>query len=492
MTFRRPLIYLRGSWWATFIVSVAFAQEPIRVNTRLVEVNVIARDAHGAIEGLTADSFKLFDNGKEQRIAVFKVTRALKSAEEPAKQNRVYSNRDASHDDQPRSATVFMIDTLNTEFGNQLYVKKNIQSLLNSFDPAKKLEQPIAIYLLAGGVQVLQGFTTDVGLLRKAISSFNPQMSRELEGANEAPIGRGRGSRRAAAQVRDFFNAQRVDMTLDSFKQLAQYLAPVPGRKKLIWISDAFPARYLQPDWMQPLNQADVAIYSVHARGLMVSRRDLGKDAINDVAELTGGRALINTNDFAGAIKTAMDDAEITYTLAFYPQDLKTDGNFHILKVKVDHPGTELRYRNGYFATEQRPFDKSQIADAMQRAADAPFDAMAIGLSAAMEPDARSPGALHIALHVNISDLALDNQNGKWVGAAELTFTAQSAGGRTLGFLSKTITFNLTEEAYAARRNDGLTIHQTIAAVPNAARIRVVVLDDRSGAAGSLTLDAKP
>jgi VWFA-related protein len=480
--------------------TLLFAQEPFRVNTRLVEVNVIVRDSNGPVAGLTTDSFKLFDNGKEQRIAVFKVSRLSQPGEVPAEAPvRTYSNRDSSHDDQARSATVLLIDTLNTEFEDQNMIKRNIQKLLNSFDPKKKLDQPIAIYLLGEDVRALQDFTRDVPPLRKAIGTFNPQESRELEGANEPnPTGRARGGRRAAATIRDFYNTQRTDMTLDVFKQLAQYLAPVPGRKKVIWISDTFPARYIQRSEftfekaMSLLNQADVAIYGVHARGLTVSRRDLGQDALYRMSDSTGGVTLQNTNDLGGSIRTAMNDAEITYTLAFYAQDQKPDGSFHLLKVKVDRPGTELRYRNGYFATEQRPFDQYQIDDTLRRATSAPFEATTIGLTATVDAEnPAAPGLFKIAVHINVADLSLDEQNGKWTGACQIAITPQAADGRGLAFTSKTINLNLTDEVYARARREGVTINQTIALNPKIDRVRVVVLDDRSGATGSLTLSPK-
>ena len=49
-------------------LAAAAAQEPIRVSTRLIEVNVVAHDSHGAVSGLKESDFKLFDNGKPQRI----------------------------------------------------------------------------------------------------------------------------------------------------------------------------------------------------------------------------------------------------------------------------------------------------------------------------------------------------------------------------------------------------------------------------------------
>ena len=46
--------------------------EPIRVTTRLVEVNVVARDKNGPVAGLTQGDFILRDRGRVQKIAIFR------------------------------------------------------------------------------------------------------------------------------------------------------------------------------------------------------------------------------------------------------------------------------------------------------------------------------------------------------------------------------------------------------------------------------------
>src|SRR5580765_7909818 len=51
------------------------AQEPssFRVNTRLVEVDVVVRAKDGPVTGLNKDDFRILDNGKPQDIATFSV-----------------------------------------------------------------------------------------------------------------------------------------------------------------------------------------------------------------------------------------------------------------------------------------------------------------------------------------------------------------------------------------------------------------------------------
>ena len=59
------------------MASAAQGETVLRVETRLIEVNVVAQDSRGhAATALTRDDFKLFDNGKEVSIDVFSAVSA--------------------------------------------------------------------------------------------------------------------------------------------------------------------------------------------------------------------------------------------------------------------------------------------------------------------------------------------------------------------------------------------------------------------------------
>ena len=80
---------------------------------------------------------------------------------------------------------------------------------------------------------------------------------------------------------------------------------------------------------------------------------------MEELAARTGGRAFFNTNDIAGAVRTAVADSTVTYTLGFYPQNDKFNNSFHNLKVKLtDFPHLELRYRKGYVDLSTPPQDE--------------------------------------------------------------------------------------------------------------------------------------
>src|SRR5580658_1009495 len=94
----------------------------IQVNTRLVPVDVVARNSKGPVSGLTKDDFTLFDKGKRQEIALFKVTDARAAHELAAPLPAgVVSNRMDQNGGEVRNTTAILVDHLNTPQEMQIF-----------------------------------------------------------------------------------------------------------------------------------------------------------------------------------------------------------------------------------------------------------------------------------------------------------------------------------------------------------------------------------
>src|SRR5580704_6188514 len=150
------------------------------------------------------------------------------------------------------------------------------------------------------------------------------------------------------AQEQSFQLQLRARYTLDALNQIARSLPGIPGRKNLIWFSGSFPINILPDgDLQNPfaivasaeeefrettnlLTASQVAVYPIDARGLMtspnLSAANSGSKYVRDptrfskdeakffqqtadehstmlqMAEETGGRAFINTNDLSQAV----------------------------------------------------------------------------------------------------------------------------------------------------------------------------------------------
>ncbi len=515
------------------IPALLLAQDPtIRVTTRLVQLNVVVRDSHGPVAGLKKSDFKIFDKGKEQQIALFNVSSVSSKPEKPATPipAGVFTNRPTPQSDAPVNATVLLIDALNTEMPDQQAAREPILKFLSSLD----LNRRVAIYLLSGhSLRVLQDFTDDPALLKKAIAGFHGESSNVLEGTRAELVAGGRGgasalAREAFAEMRDSANVDRASLTLAALSQIAGHLAQVPGRKSILWISSSFPSylihvhsspldanrenRSFQQEMIsasRALSAADIAIYPVDDRGI-IGQPDVdvrraggrrgssfsshngqvgrgaddvpeGVDSMQQLADLTGGVAFYNTNDIKGAIAKAMSDADVSYTLGFYADSSATDG-FHELKVKLNRPGLDVRHRKGYLAAPVKPPTENDVAAMLESTARGSLDSTAIGLIAAVN-------ATRVALRINFEDLSLEKQNGKWIGAVDIAYVSQSADGATLGSATKKVTFDLTDEQYAAHRREGLLLEQVVEPRKDLSRIRIAVLDERSAATGSVSVE---
>jgi VWFA-related protein len=118
-----------------------------------------------------------------------------------------------------------------------------------------------------------------------------------------------------------------------------------------VWITGGFPPiqayDHAIENVVRQINEADVAVYPIDARGLML-RSGSNFRIMDRFAESTGGRAYYNGSDVAGGIEGAIADSKSAYTIGFYLGDGERDRRFHALKVEVDRPGAVLRYRRGY------------------------------------------------------------------------------------------------------------------------------------------------
>ena len=66
------------------------------------------------------------------------------------------------------------------------------------------------------------------------------------------------------------------------------------------------------------------------------------------LAEETGGFAIVDTNDFAGALKRVDAETSDYYVLGFYSTNPDPNKRTRILEVKVDRPGVSVSARRGY------------------------------------------------------------------------------------------------------------------------------------------------
>jgi VWFA-related protein len=510
------------------------SEQPIvRVTTRLIQLNVVAQDRHGnPVTDLTKDDFVLKDAGKEQKIAVFSMERSDTMPSAPvggrvvagqALPPNTFTNR---VEQKVGAVTVILFDRLNTKMTDSIQAKAQLVKYIKQMSP----NDQVAIYVQGRDLKLVHDFSRSSEALIKAVNGDKLNAINTVA-ADADPADSDTGNDdldaavdRANAMLADYLNAARAQQTLESLQLIAQHVSQIPGRKNLVWISSGFPFSMNQDtmnidnprdsrDFNEEtqkmarfLNDANMAIYAIDARGLFqtaipdASQRgktntrtppaqpkiDHQYETFDIVAERTGGKAFHNTNDITGAIKKAVEDAKVTYTLGFYPDDAKWDGQFHKLTLHCNRSGVNIRYRPGYFASAAQPEQTTRRYTDIQQVLRAGANTNEIGFTVNMQP---KPGAITAQVVIDPANITLTEQEGKWVGS--LQFIAASGNVEKGQFDEpKTMVVNMKfpPEAHASVLKNGFTINHTFNLKPDTDQFRIAVKDVPSGALGSLVI----
>ena len=483
--------------------AIAFQTPTFRSSARLVQVNVIVRDKNGPVSNLTKDDFGLTDRGMPRMISIFSVATAKPTANAAPLPPNTFSNRPQDPRSSPGNVTIVLLDALNTlsygawfhddagptHFEDQAlaYGKNQLMKFVKDLDPKDR----VAIYALGRSLRVLCDFTNDPSQLQKVLAEYRDSSVTLAEVAEPPPSHTSSAELNAAIdpsnqKMAALANGGRAGLTMAALLAIANHAADIPGRKNLVWLTASLPST--GPAIARLLSRANIAIYPVDARGLVASFnphfRPIGIETMQELADETGGRAFYNNNDVSGAIRKAVDDSDVSYTLGFYLDSGSLDGKFHELKIRVDRPGVDIRYPSGYFAVT----DEATAAQRQRRihsALASPLESSAIHILARID---RSDRALEVSGSIDLRDLQLAETGGLRKGAVEIFLIQQGALGNVLDQTHSRFNLILNGEQYAAYLKSGVFFRQDIELKEGAATLRILLGDSASATVGSLII----
>jgi VWFA-related protein len=525
------------------------AAPPLRVTAHLVQASVIVNDKHGnPVSGLSQNDFAIFDNGSQQEIRVFAAQTNLASvaSRTTSLPPDTYTNRPEELTNIPASVTVILLDALNTEPADRVHARKQVIRVLQEIQP----QEYVALYWLGDSLHILHDFTTDPSVLHQVLSGYQDTRKPGTDHSDVAdpslnspnpstPAGTAseRSAFRAVADQRiaNLSTGDRVRITAAALIAVAEHLGTRKGRKNLVWVSSSFPITLgydkFNLGWMndtgedftgeieraaRALTDADIAVYPVDARGLLGSDINANQDDLdahigdpNDgdthlpvrgapetfvtmrlLAERTGGKAFYGTNNISGAIRQAMNDARVTYTLGYYPADVKWNGRFHELKIQVAVPGAQVRARSGYYAFPDAPLatskdDRAEIA----RLARSWLPATGIGLHVHAQASQDSgASALTTVAAINLGDISMQQKEGRWTGTVQSVFLQLDNAGHILNVDDRTFHPEFDNSTYKEGLKSGITDTRQLRVLPNATQLCIVVRDASTANLGSVYL----
>jgi VWFA-related protein len=304
------------------------SQVPVfKANARAVEVDVVVTRENGEpVTSLHKEDFAATEDGKPQTIDYFEehTTKNLPSGPVAPLANmppNIYTN--VPPVPQSDAVNVLLLDSLNTEPQDQVYVHQQIMLFLKTMEPGTQT----AIFWLGSKLYYIQGFTTDSGVLAAALNDKKTEPGKEpvfqtrgdaLDDAHTiSALSAGFGGHawpglgaleKANAEYSTINYVNRVSMTLEALDYLARYLGAVPGRKNLIWFSGSFPVQvFPNLSERQDINDLEiglsnvrrtadlmtiskVAVYPVGAQGMMNSTAMLADSAGPGLAPVVSGQ----------------------------------------------------------------------------------------------------------------------------------------------------------------------------------------------------------
>ena len=171
---------------------------------------------------------------------------------------------------------------------------------------------------------------------------------------------------------------------------------------------------------------------------------------------------------------------EYSYVLAFTPQNLKLDGSFHSLKVKVDSPQKlTLQARRGYYAPKNfaSPEEqvKQEIEDAMfsqEQLHNLPVD-LHTQFFKASDQDAK----LIVIAHIDVRHLRFRKADGRNDNTLTCVSGIFNRNGNFLQATQKTVTLHLKDETLAQKQNSGINLKTSFDVKPGSYMVRLVVRD---------------
>ena len=390
------------------------AQEPtFTSNANLVVIDVNVKDRSGkVIPDLRKGDFTVLEDGKPQQISVFEfqklegdanlppvpATKPVEAGSAPAPRRAEITAPVGKPAPvirfQDRRLVAMLFDFSTMGIPEQSRVQVAAQKFIR--EQLKPADLVAIMTASTGPLKMVQDFTSDRDRLVEVVKQFQIGEASELAGVagngGDNTTGEDTGTAFNADETE--FNIFNTDKQLATLESAAKLLAAFPEKKALIYFSSGisksgFDNQASLEAAVNAAKRSNVAFYPIDARGLvasapagdasaaasrgtssltgtqMQSQRDTFNDSQETLSTLafdTGGKLFVDDNDLALGMEKARDDITSYYIIGYYSTDIKLDGKYRRVQVKLNADiQAKLDYRSGYFG--QKEFGKFTATD---------------------------------------------------------------------------------------------------------------------------------
>ena len=362
-----------------------------KTSVDVIHLDVSVLDEHRRpVRGLKPSDFTILEDGTPREIAVFEAVDIPDPEPVTATWKREVAPDVRANDDvQERRLFLLILDDST--------IQASPRAINTAKDVARMVIERFAASDLAAVIftrdnRHAQDFTADRARLRSAVDRFTVGFRdmglRDVEA--QQPL---------AGQDDGYFIASST-----SLERAVNVLTSLPDRRKsIVYIGQGVPADLESTGFAPPglpptggmsaqmaqavnsriktqmerifmnARRANINVYTIDACGLRVPGEGgaanvmlcvpgIEQDYLRIIASNTGGRAIVDTNDFRAGVEAIFVENASYYLLGIHLVSARPDGKVRRLEVKVNRPGVTVRTRNGYQAEKATDIAKRKEA----------------------------------------------------------------------------------------------------------------------------------
>lgn len=506
----------------------AIAQDNVRLT-----VSVSSGDG-APVRDLKKTDFIVEDAGKPRTVETF-----VAPAQIPATPPQLGPGQFTNAPDVTQSGAVFVVlDTIHTRYLDERDVRGMILKFMGRAAESKHAvtlailnERGLTVYHdYRSGPDVLLAALIKAGLGGRKGVTPPPGVDDALVTAEAARLTAFSKGDLSNATPQEQLLRSNPQMPMVMFQDVGSAAYGLPGRKALLWITNAVPfdidpktfnfvspkdtsrgvavngaaaggskdvfspeqVKKIVPVWrasMRALFDGGVAIYPVEARNSFTAGSDaLMQGRIKLLASLTGGKAFYGANDPFPELLQISNGNVGGYVLGF-AGEANPNTEFHRVHVALNKSGSAVNAPEGYFPHEGNP--KSQTAAEISLAQQSPLAYTGITFDVAFTGNEDVAGKKKVNMTISLpGDTGVLNEATRTVDLVVIAL-AKDAKGATVGKLNEGAGGHFPPEAVAQIKELGFQLKRSIEVPEGDLTIHFVIRDNQTGRMGSLIVPLK-
>jgi VWFA-related protein len=309
-----------------------------------------------------------------------------------------------------------------------------------------------------------------------------------------------------SGEISTQFTVRRLD-------EIVRRISAMPGQRSMVLLSPGFITSTYEYDVLRIVDRAareNVFINTLDARGLYtvdpigdisqpaplhansqtaglslqfrLTEQRVQSEVLEDLADSTGGFYFRNNNDLDAGLRQTAAEPAVSYLLAFVPADLKNDGKFHTVNIKMlTKEKYTVQARRGFFAPKhgKTPDElaKQDIEDAVFSQEEQQGLPVQLNLQYFKVDDVNAK--LAVLTHVDLNQIRFDRADDR--NSDNLTIVAAlfDRNGNFIKADQKTLEMHLKDATLEKLHRSGLTVKTNFDVKPGGYMVRLVVRDSK-------------